>query len=84
LLGEKDVDNEDCVIEQYPMQYSASTCPELSNWLRGASDSGEAPGFIRAIADAALLAGLNDYAFLRPLLLELLRDAGSWPGRGVS
>jgi hypothetical protein len=56
------------------MNYSANTDPELSDWLRWASESGEASCFVRAIAEAALLADLAEYALLRPVLLELRRQ----------
>jgi len=56
------------------MPYSATTDPNLHDWLRWASGSGEAPSFIRAIAEAASLVDLPDYALLRPVLLELMRQ----------
>jgi hypothetical protein len=56
------------------MNYSANTDPELRDWLRWASESGEVPIFIRTIAEAAFLAALPDYALLRPVLLELERQ----------
>lgn len=55
------------------MQYSANTDPELADWLHWASESGEVPSFVRAIAEAAFLADLANYALLRPVLLELKR-----------
>jgi hypothetical protein len=59
--------------------YSANTDPELADWLRWAFESGEAPGFIRAIAEAALIADLRNYALLRPVLLELRRQSPHVP-----
>lgn len=55
------------------MRYSANTDPDLHDWLRWASESGETPNFIRTIAEAALIADLPNYALLRPVLLELKR-----------
>ena len=55
------------------MLYSANTDPDLRDWLRWASESGEAPSFVRAIAEAAFIADLANYALLRPVLLELKR-----------
>jgi len=54
--------------------YSANTDPELQDWLRWASESGEAPNFIRTIAEAASIPDLPNYALLRPVLLELKRQ----------
>jgi hypothetical protein len=51
--------------------YSATTDPGLGAWLRWASASGDAPSFLRAIAEAAFLADLPSYALLRPVLLRL-------------
>jgi hypothetical protein len=56
------------------MTYSADTDPELADWLRWASESGEVPGFIHTIAEAAFIADLPQYALLRPVLLELMRQ----------
>jgi hypothetical protein len=53
--------------------YSANTDPELADWLRWASESGEAPSFVRAVAEAAFIADSADYALLLPVLLELER-----------
>jgi hypothetical protein len=58
------------------MTYSANTDPELTDWLRWASESGEVPIFVRTVAEAAFLADLRNYALLRPVLLELKRQ---WP-----
>ena len=56
------------------MNYSATTDPELADWLRSASESAEVPSFIRAVAEAAFLADLPKYVLLRPVLLELKRQ----------
>jgi hypothetical protein len=56
------------------MVYSASTDPELADWIRWASDSGEVPNFVRAIAEAATIVDLADYALPRPAILELKRE----------
>ncbi len=53
------------------MSYSANTDPDLRDWLRWASESGEASSFDRTIAEAAFIADLRDYSLLRPVLLEL-------------
>jgi hypothetical protein len=58
------------------MLYSAKTDPELRDWLRWASESGEVPVFVKTVADATFLADLSNYALLRPVLLELKRQ---WP-----
>jgi hypothetical protein len=50
---------------------SAHTDPELSQWLRWASERGNTPTFVRTVAEADLIACLPDYALLRPVLLEL-------------
>ena len=60
-------------IEGSKMTFSATTDPELRDWIRWASDSGEVPIFVRTIADAASIADLRNYALLRPVLLELKR-----------
>jgi hypothetical protein len=41
--------------------YSASTDPELRDWLRWASESGEVPMFVRTVAEAASIADLPNY-----------------------
>lgn len=61
-------------VEQAPMKYSATTDPGLTDWLRWASDSGEASSFVHAIAEAAFLADLPNYSLLRPVLLELKQE----------
>jgi hypothetical protein len=38
------------------LMYSASTDPELRDWLRWASDEGNAPAFVRRVAEAAQMA----------------------------
>ena len=55
------------------MMCSAHTDPELSHWLRWASESGSTPTFIRTVAEAALMACSPDYILLRPVLVELKR-----------
>lgn len=61
-------------VEDASIGYSANTDPELADWLRWASGSGEVPSFIRAIAEAAFLADSPNYnALLRPVLLKLKR-----------
>jgi hypothetical protein len=52
---------------------SAHTDPDLSQWLRWASERGNTPMFVRTVAEAAHLACLPDYVLLRPALLELKR-----------
>ena len=55
------------------MNVSANTDTELADWLRWASESGEAPSFVRTIAEAAFLADSLNYALLRSVLLEMKR-----------
>jgi hypothetical protein len=43
------------------MDYSANSDPDLLDWLRWASESGETPNFIRTIAEAAFLADSRSY-----------------------
>jgi hypothetical protein len=50
---------------------SASTDPELRDWLRWASERGNTPAFVRRVAQAALIACSPDYVLLQPVLLEL-------------
>jgi hypothetical protein len=52
---------------------SAHTDPELSQWLRWASEGGNTPMFVRMVAEAARMACMPDYVLLRPVLLELKR-----------
>ena len=52
---------------------SARTDPELSKWLRLASEQGHTPAFDRTVAEAARMACMPDYVLLRPVLLELKR-----------
>ena len=59
--------------------YSAYTDPDLRDWLRWASESGEVPSFIRTVAEAALCADLLHHALLRPVLLELMRESPRTP-----
>lgn len=53
---------------------SAYTDPELRDWLVWADEDGS--GFLRAIAEAALVADLKHYNLLRPVLLQLKEQ---WP-----
>jgi hypothetical protein len=55
------------------MRYSANTDPDLRDWLRWASESGQVPTFVKTVADAAFIADMADYSLLRPVLLELKR-----------
>lgn len=59
--------------EDKVMLHSPYTDPELTDWLRWAYEGGEVPTFYKAIAEAAFLADLENYALLRPVLLELKR-----------
>jgi hypothetical protein len=59
------------------MTYSASTDPELTLWIRWASESGEVPCVVQTIAEAAAIADLPQYALLRPVLLELKRQTAA-------
>jgi hypothetical protein len=47
--------------------------PELSQWLRWASEQGSTPMFVRTVAEAALMACMPDYVLRRPVLVELKR-----------
>ena len=47
---------------------------ELHNWLRWAEENGSS--FLKATAEAALIADLRHYNLLRPVLLELKKE---WP-----
>ncbi len=57
------------------MLYSANTDLELTDWLRWASESGDVPIFVRAIAESASLADLRNCALLRPVLHGRMRIA---------
>jgi hypothetical protein len=48
---------------------SACTDTELHGWLRWAEESGSS--FLKATAEAALIADLKHYNLLRPVLLDL-------------
>jgi hypothetical protein len=52
---------------------SAHTDPELSQWLRWASEGGNTPMFVRTVTEAARMACMPDYVLLRPVLVELRR-----------
>jgi hypothetical protein len=52
---------------------SAFTDPELRDWLRWASESGNTPVFMRTVAEAAVIACTPDYELLWPVLVELKR-----------
>lgn len=51
---------------------SAFTDPELHDWLIWTEENGS--GFLRAIAEAALVADLKSYNLLRPVLLKLKEE----------
>jgi hypothetical protein len=51
-----------------------ATDVELHDWLRWAEEKGSS--FLKATAEAALIADLKHYNLLRPVLLELKRE---WP-----
>ena len=46
---------------------------ELQRWFLWASESANAPMFVRTVAEAALMACSPDYVLLRPVLFELKR-----------
>ena len=52
---------------------SANTDLEMREWLRWAAEGGNAPMFVRLVAEAALVACSPDYELLRPVLIELKR-----------
>ena len=56
------------------MLYSVYDDPDLAYWLRGASEGGEVPRFVRTIAEAPFIADLPNYNLLRPILLALKRE----------
>jgi hypothetical protein len=56
------------------LMISPATDEELYGWLHRVETNG--PGFLRAMAEAALLADLKHYSLLRPVLLELKKE---WP-----
>jgi hypothetical protein len=55
------------------MNDSAHTDPDLSQWLRWASERAKTPMFFRTVAEAACLACSPDYQLLRPVRLKLKR-----------
>jgi hypothetical protein len=57
---------------------SPVTDPELSQWLRRASESGSTPMFAHTVTEAAFMACIPDYLLFRPVLVELKRR---YPGR---
>jgi hypothetical protein len=67
------------IVETPRTAYSAATDPELTDWLRWASESRGASMFIRTIAEAATIADLPQYALLRTVLLELKRRSARPP-----
>jgi hypothetical protein len=56
------------------MLYTANDDSDLRDWLWWAEDGGEAPLFVKTVAEAASIADLSNYALLRPVLLELMRQ----------
>jgi hypothetical protein len=52
---------------------SANTDPKLRSWLGWAAEGGNTPMFVRTVADAALIACIQEYELLRPVLIELKR-----------
>jgi len=56
------------------MLYSVYDDPDLTGWLRWASESGEVPSFVRTIAEAAFIADSPHYELSRPVLFELKRE----------
>lgn len=55
------------------MMDSANTDLEMRAWLRWASDTDNAPAFVRKVANAALIACSTDYQLLRSVPVELKR-----------
>jgi hypothetical protein len=53
---------------------SANNDPGLRDWIRWASESAEVSRFVQIVAEAAAIADMPDYALLRPVLLELMRE----------
>jgi len=47
--------------------------PELARWLQWATRGGNVLSFVSGVAEAAAYACANDYALLRPVLIELKR-----------
>jgi hypothetical protein len=74
ILGRVDIAASERLVEDSEMIYSPHTDPDLAEWIRWASESGEVPSFTKEIAEAALMADLPHYALLRPVLLELKRQ----------
>jgi hypothetical protein len=55
------------------MIYSPHTDPELSQWVRWASERGNTPMFALMVPEAARMDRMPDYVLLRPVLVELKR-----------
>jgi len=60
------------------MMDSASTDPELRQWLRWTFESGKVPMFVRTVAEAALVACSLDSISIRRVLSPYRR----WSSRG--
>jgi hypothetical protein len=56
------------------MNYSAKTDPELAIGFAGRPKTAKCRASSGAIAEAAFIADLQNYALLRPVLLELRRQ----------
>ncbi len=57
------------------MSFSPYDDPELQDWIKWASEQGNAPMFVRTIAEAASIENCEQYALMRPVLLELKRES---------
>ena len=55
------------------MNGSAHTDPELTQWLRWASEGGNTPTFVCTVDEAASMACMPDHELLRPVLVESKR-----------
>ena len=58
---------------QPPSGPAAPDDPELARWLQWATRGGNVLSFVSGVAEAAAYACANDYALLRPVLIELKR-----------
>ena len=56
------------------MLYSANNDPELADWLRWASESGEVPSFIQHSRRGRVLRGMDNYPLLRLVAFGMRRD----------